>query len=152
MQDRSWGLTFMIFATTTFKHVIAADTAWESNFYREPFLAVLVPETIGLLSQLVVISFWWEWNIEFISRVCHQWWSRFLLLHWSDISIFIRCVTSAPNGSSPRGYSQIFYSSIGSKFSFFFNLVVQSVEYILSFPLNFCIHFLCELTVHRVRV
>jgi hypothetical protein len=35
----------------------------------------------------------------------------------ADIFIFIGCATSAPNGSSPRGYSQIFYSSIGSEFS-----------------------------------
>jgi hypothetical protein len=28
----------------------------------------------------------------------------------SDISIFIGCTTSAPDGSSPRGYSQIFLS------------------------------------------
>jgi hypothetical protein len=29
---------------------------------------------------------------------------------------FVGCATSAPDGSIPRGYSGIFYSSIGSKF------------------------------------
>jgi hypothetical protein len=38
----------------------------------------------------------------------------------ADISIFIGCATSTPDGSSPRGYSQIFYSNIGSKNFFFF--------------------------------
>jgi hypothetical protein len=38
---------------------------------------------------------------------------EFLLLHYSLQLQLIRCATSAPDGSSPRGYSQIFYLSIG---------------------------------------
>jgi hypothetical protein len=52
----------------------------------------------------------------------------------ANICIFIGCATSAPDGSSPRGYSRIFYSSIGSEFYFLFNLAVQPVEYRSSFP------------------
>jgi hypothetical protein len=38
----------------------------------------------------------------------------------ADIFIFIGCATSAPDGSNPRGYSRIFYSSIDSEVFFFF--------------------------------
>jgi hypothetical protein len=36
------------------------------------------------------------------------------LLQQADASNFIGCATNAPDGSSPRGYSQIFHLSIGS--------------------------------------
>jgi hypothetical protein len=42
---------------------------------------------------------------------------NFYSCNGADISIFIGCTTSAPGGSSPRGYSRICYLSIGSKFS-----------------------------------
>jgi hypothetical protein len=35
---------------------------------------------------------------------------------------------------------------------FFFNLAVQPVEVISPFPLDFYIHFIFELIVHRVRI
>jgi hypothetical protein len=46
----------------------------------------------------------------------------------ADIFIFIGCAISAPDGSSPRGSSRIFYSSIGSEvffFSQFFQYALQ---------------------------
>jgi hypothetical protein len=46
--------------------------------------------------------------------------SMFYSCHGAYIFIFIGCATSAPNGSSLRGYRRIFYSSIGSKVFFFF--------------------------------
>jgi hypothetical protein len=38
----------MIFATTTFRHVIAVDR-FEKNIYQEPCLAVIIPKIMGLL-------------------------------------------------------------------------------------------------------
>jgi hypothetical protein len=44
--------------------------------------------------------------------------SRFAPLYFcSNLSITIRCMTSAPDGSSPRGYSQK-KSGIGSKYTY----------------------------------
>jgi hypothetical protein len=75
--------------------------------------------------QLVANPSQWEWISEFQclmfviltmkSIICSNMKSIICLFNAkSIIAIFIRCTTSAPDGSSPRGYSRIF-SSIGSK-------------------------------------
>jgi hypothetical protein len=96
----------MIFATMAFKHFYHDDAAWESKFYCEPCLVVSMPEIFELSSSnsrksspmgvncrifhpLLII------DDEFDS----------VLYYEADIYIFIGCATSAPDGSSPRGYN-----------------------------------------------
>jgi hypothetical protein len=50
---------------------------------------------------------------------------------YSTLSAVIGCTTSAPDGSSPRGYSQIF-SGIGSKY-----IVFSSASYVILVLIGF---------------
>jgi hypothetical protein len=58
----------------------------------------------------------------------------------ANISIFIGCTTSTPDGSSPRGYSQKNLFEYRLRISFFFNLAELPVEYISS-PISLRINF-----------
>jgi hypothetical protein len=62
----------------------------------------------------------------------------------ADISIFIGCMTSTPDGSSPRGYSQIFYSSIGSEMFFFFQFFQYDLQKVFYLSNYFFLHYLLE--------
>jgi hypothetical protein len=96
-------------------------------FYREPCLAISMPEIFGLFSQLVANLSRWEWKGEFIIWCLPPMMdSSFYSCRRANACNFIGCASSAPDGSRPRGYSRIVYSSIGSKFlrfyTSFFNL------------------------------
>jgi hypothetical protein len=84
MQDGSWGLTFMIFAIMAFKLFIATMRLETHNF---------VMSLVWLFQYLKSLNY-------FLQLVANPSNAK------SIISIFIGCVTSAPDGSCPRGYSR----------------------------------------------
>jgi hypothetical protein len=47
MQDGSWGHTFMIFVTMTFRHVIAVDRVWEYKFIESVVWMLYYPKSSG---------------------------------------------------------------------------------------------------------
>jgi hypothetical protein len=119
------------------------NAAWGSWLYREPYLAGSIHKIFGLFSSTSRKSIPMWVNCWFYHQV-------FLLLQRNsifhsygeaDISIFIGCTTSAPNESSPRGYSQIF-SRIGSEvLSSFIMTCIKQLG--ISFPL-FIFHRVCD--------
>jgi hypothetical protein len=56
-----------------------------------------------------------------------------------------------PMGVAPEAIVELLFK-YRLRIFFVFNLVVQPVEYISSYPLDFCIHFLFELIFQRVHV
>jgi hypothetical protein len=122
------------------------------KIYREPCLAILVPKIVGLLSQLVTNPSRWELNVKFII------WCLPLMMQSTFTPalepiffIYIGCATSAPDGVAPEAIVKKLFE-YRLKIFFFFNLVMQTIEYISYFPLDFYIHFLFELIVHQVCV
>jgi hypothetical protein len=89
----------MIFATTTFIHVIAADAVVEFDFHQEPCLDVIMPKIFGLLYSTSRNSF----SMGVKCRVYYLMFTTdhevdFLLLHESQYLQFIECAISAPDG------------------------------------------------------
>jgi hypothetical protein len=80
------------------------DNALRVTIFGAPRVAIFLV-VMGVKHRVYYLVFAIDDEVDFYSCI------------GADISIFIGCVTSAPDGSSPRGYSRIFYSSIGSKFS-----------------------------------
>jgi hypothetical protein len=70
----------------------------------------------------------------------------------ADISIFIGCATSAPDGSSPRNYSQIFYLSIGSVFSSSSIFQFIYAKWLISIFFILALFSFFARRCHRVRV
>jgi hypothetical protein len=56
----------MVFATTTFRHVIAVDAVWEYKFIESLVWLLQYLKSSGYFTQLAANLSRWEWNIEFI--------------------------------------------------------------------------------------
>jgi hypothetical protein len=81
----------------------------ENSIFWEPCLAISIPEIITLLIQVVANPSDGNEKESLLSGVHHRWFSQ-KNYSWlrANACNFIRCATSAPDGSSPRGYSWIF--------------------------------------------
>jgi hypothetical protein len=87
------------------------NTAWESKFYCEPCLAASMPKIFDLSSSTITNPSRWEWIADFIV-CCLSLMMKLIVYSYyeADISIFIGCATSAPDGSNPWGYNGVLAS------------------------------------------
>jgi hypothetical protein len=105
-------------------------TRYEKNIFRDPCLAIIIPKNFGLLSSTVC-------NFLLMGVKCRVHYLvfttddevDFLLLQNSRIFFNIGCARSAPDGSSPRGYSQFFFFEYRLKNSLYVFAMLLPHEY-----------------------
>jgi hypothetical protein len=150
MHDWSWGLTFMIFYNHGIQAFIMTTRLENHNFVVSLVWLFQYPKSSGCFLRLVVNPSRWEWigkyqclmliRLTMKSIICSNVCSIISLLACKvDNFNFVGCTTSAPDGSSPRGYSQKILG-IGSKVlapCFVFLCHDLHKQFLKSFPFSF---------------